>query len=50
MSKHKLRDHVIEELDYDPRVSSKYIGVTVDEHTVTLTGHVSELSRKTRCS
>ena len=41
-----LRQDVIDELDFEPRVESVNIGVTVDGGVVTLTGHVPNYSQK----
>ena len=37
----KLRDEVIAELNWDPRVNAAHVGVTARSGVVTLTGHVS---------
>lgn len=42
----QLRQDVIDELDFDPRVESAHIGVAVDKGIVTLTGHVSSYAEK----
>jgi osmotically-inducible protein OsmY len=41
-----LRRFVVDELDYDPRVTAAHIGVTVDGGVVTLTGHVGSYAEK----
>jgi osmotically-inducible protein OsmY len=41
-----LRQDVLDELDFDPAVDAKNIGVAVDDDVVTLTGHVSNLAQK----
>jgi osmotically-inducible protein OsmY len=42
----KLRDQVIAELNWDPRVNAAHIGVTAHSGVVTLTGHVSTFFEK----
>lgn len=41
-----LRRFVVDELDYDPRMTAAHIGVTVDNGVVTLSGHVANLAEK----
>lgn len=41
-----LRQNVIDELDYDPRIDSANIGVAVKQGVVTLTGHVPNYAQK----
>ncbi|MCZ7656837.1 MAG: BON domain-containing protein [Xanthobacteraceae bacterium] len=41
MDDKELRQHVIDELDFEPSIDATHIGVTVDDGVVTLTGHVS---------
>src|SRR5271163_3383318 len=42
-----LRQCIIDELDFDPRIHSANIGVAVDGGVVTLTGHVPTYPQKT---
>lgn len=42
----KLRDAVIRQLEWDPQVTSKDIGVTAHDNTVTLTGFVHNYGEK----
>ena len=46
MSDLQLRQDVLDELDFEPRVDSAHIGVVVDKGVVTLTGHVSSYAAK----
>ncbi len=46
MSDINLRQDILDELDYEPSIDSADIGVTVDEGTVTLTGHVTTYAQK----
>ncbi|GJD32235.1 hypothetical protein PMNALOAF_3503 [Methylobacterium adhaesivum] len=41
-----LRRHVVEELDFDPRVEAAHIGVAVRDRIVTLSGHVATYAEK----
>ena len=41
-----LRQHIIDELDFDPSVSSAHIGVAVEKGVVTLSGHVASYAEK----
>ena len=41
-----LRQHILDELDFDPSVGSAHIGVTVDHGIVTLVGHVGTYAEK----
>lgn len=41
-----LRRFVVDELDYDPRVTAAHIGVAVENGVVTLTGHVASYAEK----
>lgn len=41
-----LRRFVIDELDFDPRVTAAHVGVTVDGGVVTLAGHVGTYAEK----
>ena len=43
---HKLRQYVIDELDFEPSVDSANIGVGVHDGVVTLTGFVSSYAEK----
>ena len=42
----KLRDDILDELDYEPIVDPVHIGVAVDQNIVTLTGHVGSYAQK----
>ncbi|HTD28377.1 MAG TPA: BON domain-containing protein [Xanthomonadaceae bacterium] len=46
MNDKQLRQDVIDELDFEPRVHSADIGVVVEKGVVTLTGHVPNYSHK----
>ena len=46
MSDIDLRQDILDELDYEPSIDAADIGVTVDEGTVTLTGHVATYAQK----
>jgi osmotically-inducible protein OsmY len=48
MSDATIREDVIDELDFDPAISAKGIGVAVQDGVVTLTGHVPNFMQKTR--
>lgn len=41
-----LRQHILDELDFDPSVGSAHIGVTVDHGVVTLVGRVDTYAEK----
>ncbi|MDB5648349.1 BON domain-containing protein [Methylobacterium sp.] len=41
-----LRQHILEELDFDPSVGSAHIGVAVDDGVVTISGHVVTYAEK----
>jgi len=41
-----LRQDVLDELEYDPSIDAADIGVTVEDGTVTLTGHVRTFAEK----
>jgi hyperosmotically inducible protein len=43
----KLRQDVLEGLDYEPSVSAAHIGVAVDKGVVILSGHVANYAEKT---
>jgi len=42
----ELRQLVLDELDFDPRVNAAHIGVSADNGVVTLTGHVGSYAEK----
>ncbi|MGZ5920227.1 MAG: BON domain-containing protein [Rhizomicrobium sp.] len=46
MSDKRIRQDVIDELDFDPSVNAAHIGVVVDNGVVTLTGHVGSYAEK----
>jgi osmotically-inducible protein OsmY len=41
-----LRKHIVDELEFDPRIDAAHIGVAVEEGVVTLTGHVPTYAQK----
>jgi osmotically-inducible protein OsmY len=41
-----LRQLVVDELDFEPKIDAAHIGVAVDHGVVTLTGHVSNYAEK----
>ncbi|MFY0311316.1 BON domain-containing protein [Leisingera sp. D0M16] len=41
-----LKQDILDELDYDPSIDAADIGITVEDGTVTLTGHVPTYSQK----
>ena len=41
-----LRQHIVDELEFDPRIDAAHIGVAVEEGVVTLTGHVPTYAQK----
>lgn len=41
-----VRDDVVEELEFDPGLDARHIGVTVSKGVVSLTGHVTSLTQK----
>ena len=45
-SAEKVRDHVLEELEWDPSLDAAAIGVAVTNGAVTLTGHVRNYAEK----
>jgi len=47
MNDKQLRQHVIDELDFEPSIDSADIGVLAEEGVVTLTGHVPSYVQKT---
>jgi osmotically-inducible protein OsmY len=46
MNDHDIRQHVIDELEFDPRVNAAHIGVAVSNNIATLTGHVASYLEK----
>ena len=44
---HKLRENVVAELEWEPSIDARKIGVAVDNGIVTLTGHVATYAEKT---
>ena len=46
MNDRELRQHVIDELDFEPSIESAEIGVAVQGGVVTLTGHVPNYTQK----
>jgi osmotically-inducible protein OsmY len=46
MDDKKLRQDVLDELEFEPSVDAANIGVSVDDGVVTLTGHVSSFAEK----
>jgi osmotically-inducible protein OsmY len=42
----EIQEHVLEELDWDPRVEVSDVGVEVDDGVVTLTGSVDDYGKK----
>jgi osmotically-inducible protein OsmY len=46
MANKQLRQNVIDELEFEPRIDARNIGVAVDDGVVTLTGHVSSYAEK----
>ena len=46
MNDKQLKQGVIDELEFDPRIDATNIGVAVDDGVVTLTGHVSSYAEK----
>jgi osmotically-inducible protein OsmY len=46
MSESKLRDDILDELEYEPIVDAAHIGVAVDRDVVTLAGHVGGHAQK----
>ena len=41
-----MRQHILDELEFEPSVNAAHIGVAVDRGVVTLTGHVSSYTEK----
>ena len=50
ISDHELRQHVLDELDFEPSINATHIGVGVNAGVVTLTGFVSSYGEKWRPS
>jgi hyperosmotically inducible protein len=46
MTDSRLRQDIIDELDFDPSISGEHIGVAVDKSVVTLSGHVNSYAEK----
>jgi osmotically-inducible protein OsmY len=46
MNDRKLRQNVLDELEFDPSICAVNIGVSVDEGVVTLSGHVKSYAEK----
>lgn len=46
MSDRTLRDDIMNELDFEPRIKAAHIGVIVEKDVVTLSGHVSSYAEK----
>ncbi len=46
MDDKQLRQHIVDELEFDPRINAANIGVAVNNGVVTLTGHVSSYVEK----
>lgn len=46
MDEKDIRRHVIDELEFEPRVNAAHIGVAVSGNIVTLTGHVASYAEK----
>ena len=46
MDDKQLRQHVLDELEFEPSIDASNIGVAVDDGIVTLTGHVSHYPEK----
>jgi osmotically-inducible protein OsmY len=46
MSENIVRQNVIEELEFEPRVNAAHIGVAISGNIVTLTGHVASYTEK----
>jgi osmotically-inducible protein OsmY len=46
MTDSQLRQHVIDELEFDPSLDAAHIGVAVDNNVVSLTGHVGSYAEK----
>ncbi len=48
MSDTRLRQDIIDELDFEPSINAAHIGVAVDNGVVTLSGHVETYTEKTK--
>jgi len=46
MSDRTLRDDIINELEFEPRVNAAHIGVVVEKDVVTISGHVASYMEK----
>ena len=46
MANKQLRQNVMDELEFEPSIDARNIGVAVDDGVVTLTGHVSSYAEK----
>lgn len=46
MSDRTLRDDIMNELDFEPRIKAAHIGAIVEKDVVTLSGHVSSYAEK----
>ncbi len=46
MTDRTLREDIMNELDFEPRVNANHIGVVAEKDVVTLTGHVSSYAEK----
>jgi osmotically-inducible protein OsmY len=46
MTDSELRQHILDEFEFDPSFNSGHIEVTVQDNAVTLTGHVSNYAEK----
>ena len=45
-----LRKDILEELEFEPSVNARHIGVAVSQGIVTLTGHGRRMRRATSCA
>lgn len=46
MSELRLRQNILDELEYEPSINAAHIGVAVDKGVVSLTGHVGSYAEK----
>src|SRR5690348_1995302 len=46
MTDRTLREDIMNELDFEPRVNANHIGVVAEKDVVTLTGHVASYAEK----
>jgi osmotically-inducible protein OsmY len=46
MTDSQLRQHIIDEFEFDPSFDAAHIGVAVDKNVVSLTGHVNSYAEK----